>query len=170
MDSLRSCLGLSTTRSEDREREPLLPRYADDTALQRELHPKLHTYQMLRALSQGFMPTNEQTIVNLRTVLAADVLNPDNEGLSDSGRALVHYTKQWLKEFIELLQHKNAEDQIQDFIWYLSKARIDIDMEDIVERTSRARAKADTAAGMCTGDCVHEAVLTLFQRTRACRR
>jgi hypothetical protein len=147
MESLRSCLGLSTTRSEDREREPLLPRYEDATVMQRELHSKLHTYQMLRALSQGFMPTNEQTIVNLRTLLAADVLNPDNEGLSDSGRALVHYTKQWLKQFIELLQHKNAEDQIQDFIWYLRQARIHVDVEDIVERTSRSRAKADTRAG-----------------------
>ncbi|KAL2023105.1 hypothetical protein VTK56DRAFT_3711 [Thermocarpiscus australiensis] len=128
------------------EQEPLLPQYNDETALQRRLHQKLHTYQMLRALSKGFMPSNEQTIANLRTLLSSDVLNPDNDQLSDSGRALVHYTKQWIKQFIELLQHKNANDQIQDFIWYLSKARVSVDMEHIAERASRAKAKADTAA------------------------
>jgi hypothetical protein len=147
MDTLTSCFGLRKAQSDEREREPLLPQYEDPTVLQRELHPKLHTYQMLRALSQGFMPTNQQTIVNLRTLLAADVLNPDNEGLSDSGRALAHYIKQWLKQFIQLLQHKNDADQIQDFIWYLSQARINVDMQDIVARTSRSKAKADTRAG-----------------------
>lgn len=91
------------------------------------------------------MPSNEQVIINLRTILAADLLNPDNEGLSDSGQALVHYTKQWLKQFIEMLHHKNSEDQIQDFIWNLSNARVSVDMAAVAERTSRAKAKADTA-------------------------
>lgn len=129
------------------DREPLLPQYNDDTVLQRELHQKLHTYQMLRALTQGFMPSNEQAIINLRTLLASDVLNPENDDLSDSGRALVHYTKAWLKQFIELLQHKNSDDQIQDFVWYLSKSRVSIDMEDIANRTAKAQKKAKTAAG-----------------------
>ena len=103
---------------------------------------------MLRALSKGFMPSNEQTIVNLRTLLSADILNPDSTTeLSDSGQALVHYTKQLITQFIELLQHKNSNDQIQDFIWYLARARVSVDMEDIVERASKARVKADTAAG-----------------------
>jgi hypothetical protein len=102
---------------------------------------------MLRAMSQGFMPSNEQVIVNLRTLLAADILNPDNQDLSDSGRALVHYTKVWLKQFMDLLQHKNGHDQIQDFIWYLSRARVSIDMADIANRTTKAKAKAQTAVG-----------------------
>lgn len=143
---MSSCLGFRRRRRSE-DREPLLPQYQDDTVLQRELHRKLHTYQMLRALSKGFMPTNEQAIINLRTLLAADILNPDNEGLSDSGRALVHYTKQWLKQFIELLQHKNSEDQIQDFMWYLTKAKVSVDIEDIAQRASKARAKADASAG-----------------------
>lgn len=129
------------------DRDPLLPHYRDDTVLQRELHQKLHTYQMLRALSQGFMPSNEQAIINLRTLLAADVLNPDNDQLSDSGRALVHYTKVWLKQFMDLLQHKNDHDEIQDFIWYLTKARVSVDLADIVNKTSKAKSKAQTAAG-----------------------
>lgn len=117
------------------------------TREQRELHQKLHSYQMIRALGKGFMPSNEQLIINLRTLLAADILNPDNPELSDSGRLLVKFTKQWLHQFIELLQHKNSEDQIQDFLWYLSKARVEVDVADIARSATRSKAKADTFAG-----------------------
>ncbi|AEO55844.1 hypothetical protein MYCTH_2300093 [Thermothelomyces thermophilus ATCC 42464] len=140
-----SCFGSGRDRR-SAEQEPLLPQYDDDTSLQRQLHQKLHTYQMLRALSKGYMPSNEQAIANLRTLLAADVLNPDSSQLSDSGQALAHYAKQWIKQLIELLQHKNANDQIQDFTWYLSQARVSLDMEHVAERASRAKATADTAA------------------------
>jgi len=139
-----SCFG-SRTRSSDEE-EPLLSHYDDETSLQRQLHQKLHTYQMLRALSKGFMPSNEQAIVNLRTLLSADILNPDNADLSNSGRALVHYTKQAITQLVELLQHKNNHDQIQDFIWCLAKARVSVDMEHIAAQASKAKSQADTAA------------------------
>jgi hypothetical protein len=102
---------------------------------------------MMRAMSMGFMPSNEQVTINLRSLLSADILNPDNPELSDSGRLLVKFSKQWLHQFIDLLQHKNKEDQIQDFIWYLTKARISVDIEDIARRTTRSKAKADATAG-----------------------
>jgi hypothetical protein len=102
---------------------------------------------MVRALGKGFMPSNEQVIVNLRTLLSADILNPNNPELSDSGRLLIKYTKQWLHQFIDLLLHKNSEDQIQDFIWYLTKARISVDLDDIAHKATKAKGKADTAAG-----------------------
>lgn len=140
-----SCFGSRRQRLADEE-EPLLSQYDDDTSLQRQLHQKLHTYQMLRALSKGFMPSTEQAIVNLRTLLSADILNPENPDLSDSGRALVHYSKQFITQLIELLKNKNSKDQIQDFIWSLSKARVSVDYEHIAERASRAKTKADTAA------------------------
>lgn len=141
---LSMCFGETRERSD--EEEPLLSHYDDDTTLQRRVHQKLHTYQMLRALSKGFMPSNEQAITNLRTLLSSAILNPDNSQLSDSGRALAHYTKLWLKQFIELLEHKNGQDQIQDFLWYLSKARVSVDYEDIVERAGKAKTKADADA------------------------
>lgn len=141
-----SCLGWGKSAREQREREPLLPRYNDDTVLQTRLHEKLHTYQMLRALSKGYMPTNEQTIIQLRTLLSADVLNPDTTGLSDSGQALVRSLRLWLQQFIQVLQHKNAADQIQDFIWYLTKARLHVDVDDIGRRAARSKVKADAAA------------------------
>ncbi|KAF1985385.1 hypothetical protein K402DRAFT_379124 [Aulographum hederae CBS 113979] len=159
MDFLSSCCGLRKPDS-DGDRAPLLPQYKEDTTLQRELKQKLHTYQMLRAFGKGYMPSNEQTIINLRTLLAQDILNPDNPDLSDSGRLLVKFTKQWLRQFIELLQHKNSEDQIQDFIWFLSKSRVSVDLDDISRRASKVKAKADTAAAYKSLQTVGSLLLT----------
>ncbi|OCL07506.1 bactericidal permeability-increasing protein [Glonium stellatum] len=155
---MSSCFGFRKSQADDRQ--PLLPQYHDDTSLQRQLHQKLHSYQMIRALSKGYMPSNEQAIINLRTLLAADILNPDNPDLSDSGRLLVKYTKQWLYEFIELLQHKNSEDQIQDFIWFLSKSKVSVDVEDIASRASKAKVKADTVAAYRSLQTVGSLLLT----------
>lgn len=143
---MSSCFGFRKSKADDRE--PLLPQYRDDTTLQRELHQKLHSYQMVRAIANGYMPSNEQLIINVRSLLSADILNPQNQDLSDSGRLLIKHTKKWLQNFIELLQNKNSEDQIQDFIWYLSKSRISVDVEDIANRAVKAKSKADSAAGM----------------------
>ncbi|XPS97437.1 hypothetical protein M3J09_006665 [Ascochyta lentis] len=154
---MSSCFGFRK-RSDDQQ--PLLPQYRDDTTLQRELHQKLHSYQMIRALGKGFMPSNEQVIINLRTLLAADILNPDNPELSDSGRLLVKFTKQWLHQFIDLLQHKNSEDQIQDFLWYLSKARVEVDVADIARSATRSKAKADTFAAYQSLQTVGSLLLT----------
>nr|POE93674.1 uncharacterized protein c32a11.02c [Quercus suber] len=144
--TMSSCLGFGRKKSQS-DREPLLPQYADDTVLQRELHQKLHTYQMFRAMSKGFMPSNEQVIINLRTLLASNLLSPDNDAdLSESGRRLVKYSRQALQQLMDLLQHKNEQDQIQDLIWFLSKSRISVDVEDIAQRARKTKAKADTAA------------------------
>ena len=141
---MSSCFGFRKSADDQR---PLLPQYRDDTVIQREVHQKLHSYQMIRALGMGYMPSNEQVIINLRSLLAADILNPDNPDLSDSGRLLVKFTKRWLHEFIDLLQHKNGRDQIQDFLWYLSKSRVSVDVDDLTHRAVRSRAKADITAG-----------------------
>ncbi|KAL8949589.1 MAG: hypothetical protein Q9222_004316, partial [Ikaeria aurantiellina] len=142
---MSSCFGFRKSKHED-DTEALLPLYENDTSMQRSIHQKMHTYQMYRALSKGFMPSNEQLIVNLRTLLAADILNPDNPDLSDSGRLMVKHTKQWLAEFIEMLRNKNDVDAIQDFIWYLSKSKVSLDTEDLANRASNVKSKADTTA------------------------
>ncbi|MCJ1309432.1 hypothetical protein MMC25_003091 [Agyrium rufum] len=141
---MSSCFGFRKGKGDDRE--PLLPRYENDTALQRQLQQKLHTYQMYRALAKGFMPSNEQIIINLRSLLAADILNPSNEDLSDSGRLLIKNTRQWLQQFIETLNNKNGSDEIQDFIWYLTKSRVSLDTDDLLENASKIKSKADSAA------------------------
>ncbi|OTA61512.1 hypothetical protein K449DRAFT_382905 [Hypoxylon sp. EC38] len=142
---LSSCFGLRK-KSSDPEREPLLPQYEQDTHLQRELYRKLHSYQMLRALTKGYMPSTEQTIVNLRTILASDILNPENPDLSNSGRRLVRLTKLWLQQFITLLQHKNDKDQLQDLIWFLSKSQISVDVDDLAWRAKKTKTRADITA------------------------
>ena len=143
---MSACLGCRKKPSDDRR--PLLAQYEEDTSMQEALHKKLHTYQMLRALRMGYMPTTEQAIANLRTVMAADVLNPDSSRLSSSGRLLVKHARQWLVQFMDLLQHKNEGDKIQDFLWYLKRARVQVDAADIGRRVAVTRVKSDTAAGM----------------------
>src|SRR5580704_13323655 len=138
-----SCFGLRKKSRSNSDTEPLLAQYEDDTSLQRIVHQKLHSYLMIRALSKGYMPSTDQVIVNLRILLASDILNPETAGLSDTGKLLLQYTKQWLSEFAELLRTKNGRDQLQDFIWYLSHAKISIDAQGIVKTASPTRAKAD---------------------------
>lgn len=143
--TMSACFG-SGRKSKNADTQPLLPRYEDDTDLQRRLHQKLHTYQMIRALSNGFMPSTEQAIINLRTLLASDVLNPTLKDLSQSGRRLVRNCRDWLKQFIVLLQNKASDDQIQDFIWLMTNSRISVDIDDLSQQASKAKVKADASA------------------------
>ena len=92
------------------------------------------------------MPSTEQTIINLRTLISNDVFNENNPDLSESGRKLVRYTRQWILQFNELLRNKNGRDQIQDLIWFLSKSRISLDTEDLALRAKQSKVKADTLA------------------------
>ncbi|KAK0800499.1 hypothetical protein LTR91_020037 [Friedmanniomyces endolithicus] len=158
MDAVKSCLGMR--QSQTGEREPLLPQYEQDTDMQRQLHQKLHSYQMFRAMSKGYMPSTEQAIVNLRTILASDVLNANNPELSDSGRKLIKYTRQWLQEFMDMLEHKNGQDQIQDLVWFLSKSKISVDVEDLAHRAKKSKARADTAAAYASIKTVGSLLLT----------
>lgn len=155
---MSTCFGYR--KSKDADQEPLLPRYKDDTDLQVELHKKLHTYQMIRALSKGFMPSTEQTILNLRTLLANELLNAQNPDLSNSGRQLVKNVKLWLHQFITLLRNKNSDDQIQDFIWYLTKSRISLDVNDISHQASKVKARADAQAAYESFKTVGSLLLT----------
>ncbi|RDW62158.1 hypothetical protein BP6252_11591 [Coleophoma cylindrospora] len=156
---MSSCFG-SRKKSKSADTEPLLPRYEDDTVRQRQLHQKLHSYQMVRALAKGYMPSTEQVIINLRTILASDILNPETPGLSDSGRQLLKYTKQWLSEFIDLVRHKNDKDQIQDFIWFLIHARMSVNVPDLVQTATTTRAKADASAAYQSVKTVGSLLLT----------
>ncbi|KAL2832887.1 hypothetical protein BDW59DRAFT_138828 [Aspergillus cavernicola] len=128
------------------ETEPLLPRYDDETSRQRRLHQKLHTYQMLRAFSEGYMPSTEQTTANLRTLLALDILSPRNADLGSVGRQLVRDCRLWIQLLIEFLQVKNGDDQLQDFIWHLSHGRATVHANQVAQHATNAKAKANTKA------------------------
>jgi hypothetical protein len=58
------------------------------------------------------------------------------------------YMKQWVSQFIKLLRNKNDGDQIQDFIWFIIHARLQIDTGDLVQTAKWTRSKADASAGM----------------------
>lgn len=140
-----TCFGMGDSSEE--ERQPLLPQYRDDTERQTVLHEKLHTYQMLSALRQGFMPSTEQAVANLRCLLSADILNPTDPGLSHSGHRLTQQSKEVLKDFITLFQNKNREDQLQDLLWLITQSRIHVDVNHLSRTASKAKAKADVSAG-----------------------
>lgn len=57
------------------------------------------------------------------------------------------YMKQWVQEFIEILRNKNDRDQIQDFIWFLIHAKMDVDTGDLIMTSRDTRVKADASAG-----------------------
>lgn len=148
------------------ETEPLLPRYREDTTLQRRLHQKLHTYQMIRALSDGYMPSTEQAIINLRTLLASDVLSPHTHDVGTVGRQIVRDCRLSIQVFIELLQEKNGDDKLQEFLWHLSRSRASIDPNKIQQRANQTKARADTKAGtdFCSFLFMHQAVGTTGHR------
>ncbi len=150
---MSSCFGSRRKSGRPEDRQPLLPQYEDDTSLQRAAHQKMHSYQMLRALTKGYMPSTEQVIVNLRTLLASDFLNPETPGLSESGRKLMKFTKLWLTQFIELLRNKNDGDQIQDFVWFLLHSRVSVNTHDLMQAAQSTRARADASAGTLTHTC-----------------
>ena len=108
----------------------------------------MHTHQMIRALSQGYMPSTEQAIANLRGLLASDLFNPPRLDLSDSGRQLVRDCKLCLQIIIDLLREKNQQDQLQDLIWHLSRSKTSLDTSELANQVSHAKkAHADTKAG-----------------------
>lgn len=129
------------------ETEPLLPRYEDDTARQRQLHQKLHSYQMFRALSEGYLPSTEQAIANLRTLLASDILNVRNQDIGSVGRQLVRDARLFISCLIEFLHDKNSSDKLQNFLWRLSRARVAVDQSRVSQQAAHVKARADTKAG-----------------------
>jgi hypothetical protein len=109
---------------------------------------------MFRALSQGYMPSTEQAIANLRVLLASDLFNPPRADLSDSGRQLVRDCRLCLQIIIDLLREKNEQDQLQDLIWHLSRSRASLDTSELANQASQAKARADSKAGELVFPCI----------------
>ncbi|KAK6528909.1 hypothetical protein TWF694_004138 [Orbilia ellipsospora] len=119
------------------EREPLLPQHRNGiapevvTEHQKSLDQKLHTYLLLRALGQGYLPSTKQSIILLRKFLASEILTPDNQHLTYDGRKFIALNRQVVKQLIELLQTKNSADEIQNFLWSVRKARVQLDLKGL---------------------------------------
>ncbi|KAL2000994.1 hypothetical protein VTN02DRAFT_2372 [Thermoascus thermophilus] len=128
------------------ETAPLLPRRDAETDRQRRVQRKLHAYEMLRALNESYLPSTDQAVAHLRALLASAILNPDPDDLSDAGLQLVRDGKLWLRTVLEVLQEKNDRDQLQAFLWHLSRSRASLDTAALAGQASRAKARADTKA------------------------
>jgi hypothetical protein len=138
-----SCFGCGSRDTD--ESSPLLP-HGNDASLQPALHQKFHSYQMIRALRHGYLPSTEQLAVILRRLQAADLLDPD-PALSEAGHGLAGQVKQWLEDLTQLLLRKNDEDQLQELASSLPRVRVSVDAPDSSRQARRAKAKADAAAG-----------------------
>ncbi|CAK7264962.1 hypothetical protein SEPCBS119000_001260 [Sporothrix epigloea] len=137
------------------ERRPLLAGGDEETEHQLRLHQKLHKYQMVRAMGAGYLPSTAQTVANLRHVVPESDSRSHHSAssaseLSPSGRALSQLSTRFIEQLITLLERKNGGDQIQDFVYCVQRARLDVDINvdlDIDQLQSRAAYRAGQAAG-----------------------
>lgn len=129
------------------EMDPLLPRFEEESSTQRRLREKLRTYQKLCALSEGYMPSTDQAVAHLRAVLASDVLNHRNQDIGAVGRQIILDVRNWFHVLIDFLRDKNPDDQLQQFLWLLSRSRASLDPSKLPRQASSAKSNADTKAG-----------------------
>ncbi|CAK7563929.1 MAG: hypothetical protein SEPTF4163_001811 [Sporothrix epigloea] len=137
------------------ERRPLLANGGEETEHQIRLHQKLQTYQMVRAMGSGYLPSTSQTVANLRRVMPGDEHRPSHSTsssseLSPSGRALSQLSNRLVEQLVTLLEKKNGGDQIQDFVYYVQRARLDVNVNvdlDIDQFQNQVAYRAGQAAG-----------------------
>ncbi|KAI5290043.1 hypothetical protein KEM54_002589 [Ascosphaera aggregata] len=115
------------------EREPLLPRHEPyDAATQRLIRKRLRLYFARQALLDGYMPSTEQLVDHLRTIYAADFLNPDPSQIGPSGQQFIKDAKRCINRLITLLVEKNKNNALQDIIWLLSRQGEDVKPDNAV--------------------------------------
>lgn len=93
------------------------------------------------------MPSTDQTIAHLRSVLASDVLNHHNQDVGPVGRQVLLDCRNWLQIFIDLLRDKNSDDQLQEFLWHLARSRASLDTAKLSRQASDVKTHADIKAG-----------------------
>lgn len=142
------CGSICGAAADDMEREPLLEQM-DATERQAQFRAKMQMFEELKAMSQEYMPSTEQVVRHLKASLESPLVNQgDNGQLSKSSRALSRTFGLWLKQWIVLLESKNAQDQIQDLVWYLSKADLELDVDGIADDVADATSSAKNTAAV----------------------
>jgi Family of unknown function (DUF5923) len=116
------------------DRQPLLPKNqpnkltSQELSKRREIRHKLRTYEILRALQNGYFPTTRQFTGHLAWILRSGILEPRNRRLSVRGRNTIRDLRGWIEAVSDEAENKNGGDEIQEFIWELSQADIDVGM------------------------------------------
>lgn len=73
------------------------------------IRQKLRTYEAVLALSEGYMPSTEQTTAWARYALrASGVLDARDRRLSAQGRGFVRDVRAWIEAVVELGLNKNV--------------------------------------------------------------
>lgn len=100
----------------DRERrEPMVAKQHDPSRSTKEnsIRQKLRTYEAILALSEGYMPTTEQSTGWARYALrASGVLDSRDRRLSIQGRAFVRDVRAWVEAVVELGLNKNVRSSV----------------------------------------------------------
>ncbi|EPS36897.1 hypothetical protein H072_9550 [Dactylellina haptotyla CBS 200.50] len=79
--------------------------------------------------ARGYLPSTEQAIILLRKLLSSELLTPDNQHLTYDGRKFIMLNRRLIKQLIELAQTKNSGDEVQNLLWTVKSARLQIDIE-----------------------------------------
>lgn len=113
--------------------QPLLPKTQPQPKLspqevskRQEIRTKLRTYEIILALSNGYLPTTKQFTGCLRWLLRSGILEPRNRRLSVRGRNAIRDLRAWIEAIAEEAECKNGNDEIQQFIWESSQVDIDV--------------------------------------------
>jgi Family of unknown function (DUF5923) len=113
------------------DRQPLLPKSQPKPSVQevskrREIRAKLRTYELFLALQNGYFPTTKQFTGNLQWILRSGILEPRNRKLSIKGRNAIRDLRAWIESIVEESEYKNGSNEIQEFVWELSQADVDV--------------------------------------------
>ena len=115
------------------ETQPLLPKTQPQPKLspqevskRREIRTKLRSYEIILALSNGYFPATKQFTEHLHWLLRSGILEPRNRRLSVRGRNAIRDLRAWIEAIAEEAENKNGNDEIQQFIWELSQADVDV--------------------------------------------
>jgi hypothetical protein len=118
------------------DRQPLLPQQqpqpqqqkpsSQEVSKHREIHTKLRTYEIILALSNGYFPTTKQFTGYLHWLLTSGILEPRNRRLSVRGRNAIRDLRAWIEAVAEEAEYKNGNDEIQQFVWELSQADVNV--------------------------------------------
>jgi hypothetical protein len=110
-----------------------LPRENDDvrTAREREaIRARDKVGEVTQALryndnNQGHLPTTEQITSTIDRIQASDAIHDTGSGISPLGRKVLSDTEQLLESTKKVLEEKNVGDELQNFLYFGSKATRD---------------------------------------------
>ena len=124
--------------------QPSAPKLSPQEVTKRhEIRAKLRTYEIILALSNGYFPTTKQFTGHLHWLLRSGILEPRNRRLSVRGRNAIRDVRAWIEAVAEEAEYKNGNNEIQEFVWELSQADVDVGTQSLFFWMVRWRLTVD---------------------------